>query len=207
MVALDLASGRIVWRSPFGEYPELAALGVPPTGQLNFGGLIATGGGLLFATGTIDRALRAFDSRTGEELWAAELPAAGSAPPIKHTKRSFNRQGAPSELPPACCTRQGRKHLSSGPQTAESTAARGRRHTVDTGFRLLFDCLVYSTIAVSSRVRTRPSSACPSSTAASRSSPGPDHTTTRLRPLSIVGTKYFSCRHIRRRGGSAGPRG
>jgi quinoprotein glucose dehydrogenase len=84
IVALDLASGKIRWRTPFGEYSELTQRGLPPTGQPNYGGLIATRGGLLFATGTIDRKLRAFDSATGEELWSFELPAAGSAPPTTY---------------------------------------------------------------------------------------------------------------------------
>jgi quinoprotein glucose dehydrogenase len=84
IVALDLATGRIQWRTPFGEYPELTRRGLPKTGQPNYGGLIATRGGLVFATGTIDRKLRALDSRTGAELWAHELPAAGSAPPTTY---------------------------------------------------------------------------------------------------------------------------
>ncbi|MEE2663383.1 MAG: PQQ-binding-like beta-propeller repeat protein, partial [Myxococcota bacterium] len=84
IVALDLSSGRIRWRAPFGEYPELTRRGLPKTGQPNYGGLIATRGGLLFATGTVDRKLRAFDSATGEELWSFEPPAAGSAPPTTY---------------------------------------------------------------------------------------------------------------------------
>jgi quinoprotein glucose dehydrogenase len=81
IVALDLASGRIQWRVPFGEYAELTRRGLPKTGQPNFGGLIATRGGLIFATGTIDTRVRALDEATGKELWSYELPAAGSAPP------------------------------------------------------------------------------------------------------------------------------
>lgn len=84
VVALDLATGRIRWRVPFGEYPELRARGLPPTGQTNFGGLIATRSGLVFATGTIDERVRAFDGDTGAELWSRALPAAGSAPPTTY---------------------------------------------------------------------------------------------------------------------------
>ena len=84
IVALDLASGRIQWRVPFGEYAELKRRGLPRAGQPNFGGLIATRGGLIFATGTIDAHVRALDVETGNELWSYELPAAGSAPPTTY---------------------------------------------------------------------------------------------------------------------------
>ena len=87
VVALDLTTGRIQWTTPFGEYPELTRRGVPITGQPNYGGLIATAGGVLFATGTIDQKVRAFDSRNGAELWQHELPAAGSAPPTTYEVR------------------------------------------------------------------------------------------------------------------------
>ena len=80
--AIDLNSGRKLWSKPFGEYADLKALGVKPTGQPNFAGLITTGGGLIFATGTLDRKVRALNSTSGEELWSYELPASGSAPPV-----------------------------------------------------------------------------------------------------------------------------
>ncbi|MGH8018437.1 MAG: pyrroloquinoline quinone-dependent dehydrogenase, partial [Opitutaceae bacterium] len=38
-------------------------------------------GGLVFCAGTRDEKIRAFDKDTGEELWSAELPWAGTAPP------------------------------------------------------------------------------------------------------------------------------
>ena len=40
-----------------------------------------TKGRIVFATGTIDKKIRAFDASTGNLLWEYELPAAGSAPP------------------------------------------------------------------------------------------------------------------------------
>lgn len=50
-------------------------------GLQNIGGVAATAGGLLFATGTTDNMVRAFDAATGAELWAHRLPAAGSTIP------------------------------------------------------------------------------------------------------------------------------
>jgi len=82
--AIDLNTGRTRWSKPFGDYAELRQPGAPPTGQPNFGGLIVTQGGLVFATGTIDRKIRALDATSGEELWSHELPAAGSAPPTTY---------------------------------------------------------------------------------------------------------------------------
>jgi len=84
IVAVDLNEGKIVWRVPFGEYKELTARGIPTTGQENFGGLFATKSGLIFATGTPDRQLRAYDALNGLELWSYTLPAAGSAPPLTY---------------------------------------------------------------------------------------------------------------------------
>ena len=81
IAAIDLNTGRKLWQVPFGEYSDLSAKGVPITGQPNFGGLFVSRGGLVFATGTIDRKIRAFDAATGKQLWDYELPAAGSAPP------------------------------------------------------------------------------------------------------------------------------
>ncbi len=78
---IDLNTGKLIWKVPLGEYPELAAQGITKTGTENYGGAIVTAGGLLFVSGTRDNKLRAFDKTTGEELWAATLPFAGSAAP------------------------------------------------------------------------------------------------------------------------------
>ncbi|HEV8052014.1 MAG TPA: PQQ-binding-like beta-propeller repeat protein [Parachlamydiaceae bacterium] len=79
--AIDLNTGEYVWRIPFGEYPELAAEGAPPTGAESYGGPVVTASGLLFIAGTKDRKFRAFDKSSGQLLWDAELPAAGFATP------------------------------------------------------------------------------------------------------------------------------
>ena len=44
--AIDLATGDILWKVPLGEYPELAAKGIRNTGTMNFGGAVATAGGV-----------------------------------------------------------------------------------------------------------------------------------------------------------------
>lgn len=82
--AIDLNSGRKLWQIPFGEYDQVKRGGAAVKGQPNFGGVIATAGGLLFATGTVDNKIRAFDAADGRELWSYRLPATGSAPPLTY---------------------------------------------------------------------------------------------------------------------------
>src|SRR5690606_8617881 len=66
--AVDLNTGEYLWKVPLGEFPELKAKGIPPTGTENHGGPIVTAGGLLFIGATQDELFRAFDKSTGEVL-------------------------------------------------------------------------------------------------------------------------------------------
>lgn len=80
--AINVDTGDYVWRIPLGEYPELAAKGMPATGTENYGGPIVTAGGLLFIGATVyDNKFRAFDKSNGKLLWETKLPAAGIATP------------------------------------------------------------------------------------------------------------------------------
>ncbi len=81
---IDLNTGKLLWKVPHGEYPELAAEGVPKTGTENYGGPIVTAGGLVFCAGARDNKLWAYDKETGAELWSAKLPWTGSAPPATY---------------------------------------------------------------------------------------------------------------------------
>jgi len=83
--AIDMNTGKYLWKIPFGEYPELAAKGMHNTGSDNYGGPIVTAGGLLFIGATVfDQKFHAFDSRTGELLWETELPFSGLATPATY---------------------------------------------------------------------------------------------------------------------------
>ena len=85
LAAIDLDTGRIAWRIPYGEYKGLTGKYAPAqAGTRNFGGPLVTAGGLLFCSGTPDRKIRAFDKATGKELWAAQLPYVSSAPPATY---------------------------------------------------------------------------------------------------------------------------
>lgn len=81
LTAIDLNNGKIIWRIPFGEYDELTEQNIPITGTYNYGGVTATAGDLVFATGTLDNKIRAFNSLNGKELWSYKLPFSGSSPP------------------------------------------------------------------------------------------------------------------------------
>ena len=79
--ALDLNTGKIKWQVPFGEYEELTRMGIPLTGTENYGGATGTAGNIIFATGTLDKKIRAFNSNNGEEVWSYQLEYVGSGPP------------------------------------------------------------------------------------------------------------------------------
>jgi quinoprotein glucose dehydrogenase len=80
LTCIDLNTGKIAWKVPLGEYSELKAKGIPKTGTENFGGATVTAGGLVFAGGTRDNQIRAFDADTGDELWKHDLPLHETAP-------------------------------------------------------------------------------------------------------------------------------
>lgn len=74
IVGVSTVTGDIVWRTPLGEYPELTRKGITGTGTaVNDGGPIATASGLVFIGSTTDFGFRAFDARTGKELWRATM--------------------------------------------------------------------------------------------------------------------------------------
>jgi len=83
--ALDLNTGKYLWRIPLGGYPELAAKGLTNTCTENYGGPVVTAGDLLFIGATVyDKKFRAIDSRTGKLLWETTLPNAGVATPATY---------------------------------------------------------------------------------------------------------------------------
>jgi glucose dehydrogenase len=83
--AIDLKTGKYLWKIPFGEYPELAAKGMKNTGTENYGGPIVTAGGVLFIGATIyDHKFRAFDTRDGKLLWEVGLRFSGVATPATY---------------------------------------------------------------------------------------------------------------------------
>lgn len=83
LVAVNANTGDIAWQTPLGLVE-----GLPP-GKQNLGssgsaGPLATGGGLVFIGATTDRRFRAFDSKTGQELWSAQLNKVANANPMTY---------------------------------------------------------------------------------------------------------------------------
>jgi quinoprotein glucose dehydrogenase len=84
MVALDLKAGKILWRSRVGTTEDRAPLGLAfDWGSPLVNGVAVTAGGLVF-TGAMDAYLRAFDAKSGEELWQGRLPVPGVANPMTY---------------------------------------------------------------------------------------------------------------------------
>jgi quinoprotein glucose dehydrogenase len=80
--AINLNTGKLIWRVPLGEFPELVKKGIRNTGSENYGGPLVTAGGLVFIGATDhDNQFHAYDKTTGKLLWETTLPAAGNATP------------------------------------------------------------------------------------------------------------------------------
>lgn len=88
LVAVDLATGDIVWEVPLGNTRDLAPwpiwLFLGEMGVPNLGGPITTASGLTFIGATTDAYVRAFKTATGEMLWKARLPASAQATPMTY---------------------------------------------------------------------------------------------------------------------------
>jgi quinoprotein glucose dehydrogenase len=84
MVAVDLKAGKILWHSTVGTSEDRAPLGIAfHWGTPLVNGVAITAGGLVF-TGAMDAYLRAFDAKSGRELWQGRLPVPGVANPMTY---------------------------------------------------------------------------------------------------------------------------
>jgi quinoprotein glucose dehydrogenase len=87
LIAVNANTGDFAWQVPLGVTDSLPE-GKRNTGRLSFGGPITTAGGLVFIAATNDRRFRAFDSRTGKELWVTKLPVSAHAVPISYLAKN-----------------------------------------------------------------------------------------------------------------------
>jgi quinoprotein glucose dehydrogenase len=81
LVAVDVSTGEIAWRSTLGVSDNLPA-GRQNTGRPSLGGPISTAGGLTFIAATDDGRFRAFETKTGREVWTVKLPGSAHTVPI-----------------------------------------------------------------------------------------------------------------------------
>jgi quinoprotein glucose dehydrogenase len=83
LVAIHADTGTIAWRVPLGALPNL------PPGSVNLGGPITTANtGVVFIGASLDPYLRAFETRTGREIWKGKLPTSARSTPMIYTSPS-----------------------------------------------------------------------------------------------------------------------
>jgi quinoprotein glucose dehydrogenase len=82
--AIDMNTGKYLWKIPFGDEPLLANKNIKNTGTENYGGPIITENGLLMIAASKDGMFRIFNRHTGKLLWKTQLPAAGFATPATY---------------------------------------------------------------------------------------------------------------------------
>jgi quinoprotein glucose dehydrogenase len=102
LTAINASTGEFAWRVPLGVTdtlpPDKQKTGRPGnggsivtaggvTGRPGNGGSIVTAGGVLFIGATDDGRFRAFDAKTGKELWAVKLAAPAHATPSTYQGR------------------------------------------------------------------------------------------------------------------------
>jgi quinoprotein glucose dehydrogenase len=93
----DLATRKQLWSKPLGTAAGSGPLGLAShiplrMGVPNFGGSLASAGGLVFIAAAQDHVLRAFDIGNGREVWSADLPAVGASMPISYVSPHTGRQ-------------------------------------------------------------------------------------------------------------------
>jgi quinoprotein glucose dehydrogenase len=85
--AIELKTGKTLWDHPIGDARANGPFGLPTflpitIGTPNNGGSLITAGGLVFIAASTDNVFRAFNIRTGNEVWSTTLPAGGQANPM-----------------------------------------------------------------------------------------------------------------------------
>ena len=81
LIAIQASTGEKKWESPLGR---LSAKLPESFGSISLGGPMITGGGLVFAAGTLDPAIYAFDVETGKQLWRGDLPTSARSSPMTY---------------------------------------------------------------------------------------------------------------------------
>lgn len=86
LMAVDVNTAKIIWRTPLGITASLPAA-KQLTGRPNMGGPIVTASGLVFIGATDDSHFRAFDAKTGKQVWDVTLGASAHAVPMTYRGR------------------------------------------------------------------------------------------------------------------------
>ena len=85
MAGIDLQTRKIVWMHRNGTIRDSSPVPIPiKMGVPALGGPMTTAGGVAFLTSTLDYYIRAYDVRTGDQLWQDRLPAGGQSTPMTY---------------------------------------------------------------------------------------------------------------------------
>lgn len=97
MSAIDLRTGTIRWQAPVGSIQDASVRGITPgvyvpIGMPTMGGPLTTRTGLVFFSGSLDAYVRAWDVRTGKEIWRERLPVPSQAAPMSYVSDATGKQ-------------------------------------------------------------------------------------------------------------------
>jgi quinoprotein glucose dehydrogenase len=84
---VNTATGDFAWQIPLGITEGLPA-GKQNTGRPALAGPIVTAGGVLFVASSDDNYFRAFEAKTGKQLWVTKLDRRGNANPMTYQGRN-----------------------------------------------------------------------------------------------------------------------
>lgn len=97
IAVIDLNTKELLWSRPAGNMRDAGPFntrsGMPiDVGTAVRAGTMTTRGGLAFLSSTMDRTVRAYDLRTGEVSWSADLPGNGQSTPMSFVSPKSGRQ-------------------------------------------------------------------------------------------------------------------
>jgi quinoprotein glucose dehydrogenase len=93
VAAADLTTGKIAYQRVNGTIRDLSPVPLPlKMGVPGLGGPVVTKGGVAFLSGTLDYFVRAYDVKSGAQLWEDRLPAGGQATPMNYWSEQSGRQ-------------------------------------------------------------------------------------------------------------------
>lgn len=97
IAVIDLNTKELLWSRPVGSMKDSGPFGWRSGLPFQVGtplraGTMTTRGGLTFISSTMDSTVRAFDVRTGEVRWQADLPGSGQATPMTYLSETTGKQ-------------------------------------------------------------------------------------------------------------------
>lgn len=97
IAVIDLNTKELLWSRPLGSMKDSGPfgwrMGLPfQVGIAVRAGTVTTRGGLTFMSSAMDSTVRAFDVRTGEIKWSADLPGNSQATPMTYVSEETGKQ-------------------------------------------------------------------------------------------------------------------